>query len=140
MEETLRDHNDLILVPLILILIGTMAHVRKIFSVLFIALNLCTVLYGDIGHTDDILSGLQSVQTVRSHDCGAKERHRDIPSTHVCLACYRTANSAARLSSASIIGPSLTFTEFLVRILPASRQSTHYYHSASKRGPPSLFS
>src|SRR5712671_7958802 len=115
-----------------------MTLVGKIFSVVFIVLHLCTVLFGDSGHTDDILRSLQSIQTLTADDCGAHEHHHDVPPIHGCLACYRAANSTARISAASFISTPFSFTEFFVPPLLTPFKSIHYYSSGSKRGPPSL--
>src|ERR1041384_7554104 len=117
-----------------------MMRASKIFSVFLITLQVCTLLFADTRHTDDVFGTPGAVQTLHSQDRGAGERHKDNSPIHYCLACYRAANSAARKSSIVIIGPALSFTELLLRPLPAPRQSAHHYRSASKRGPPSLFS
>jgi hypothetical protein len=77
-------------------------------------------------------SGPNTLQTLTTHDCGARERHKDI--THVCQACYRAANSTARISSASFV--SATVAEVAARPLLITCKSKDYYYSGSKRGPP----
>src|SRR6267143_1461987 len=109
-----------------------MSRAGKIFPVVLIALLACSAVFPDMGHTDVLPSGAHTVQTLTTHDCGAKERHKDI--THICQACHRAANSIARTSPASFVAASVA--QVVVRPLLIPLKSKDYYYSGSKRGPP----
>ena len=108
-----------------------MSRAGKIFPALLVALQICSAVFPDIGHTDVLPSGANAVQTLTTHDCGARERHKDI--THVCQACNRAANSTARISSTFIPA---TVAQVAPRPLLIPLKSKDYYYSGSKRGPP----
>ena len=114
------------------IFIEPMSRTGKIFPVLLIALLICPAVFPDIGHTDVLPSNPNTLQTLTTHDCGARERHKDI--THVCQACYRAANSTAKIPSTSIA--SSTVAQTVVRILLVPFRSKDYFCSCPKRGPP----
>jgi len=111
-----------------------MSRRNQISSIAVLVLQLCSVAFLEFGHTDSLIGDLRANQTLSSHDCGARERHKDIDSTHFCQACYRAANSVAKISMESFSRTS--FTEILVRRILTLDKFTDFYTSASKRGPP----
>ena len=98
-----------------------------------VILQISSLVVIDDHHLEDVLGIPNAQQTITTHDCGAKELHKDIP--HYCLGCLRNANFSFVLSSPSLpcIGQSLhplkVYSSSIVRL-------SDFYISASKRGPP----
>jgi hypothetical protein len=64
---------------------------KKIVATTLILLNLAVVAAPHIGHPEDWVNP-GGASTLRSHDCGAHEIHKDIKDHADCLLCSRTTH------------------------------------------------
>ena len=117
---------------------GMIQRINRVLSVLVIALQLYTVLSVDLGHTDAIFGSHDGYQTLRSHDCGAKERHKDIKDIQDCQACYRAANFTAQVTTVSAAPHLRRSVEPSSQTDTSPKKLCFHSPSESKRGPPAL--
>ena len=110
-----------------------MCLVSKPITVLLLTLQLSSLLVVDDHHLEDVVGLPHALQTLKSHDCGSKELHKDIP--HFCLACLRQANAGFAFPAIHL--PSVVQSLSIIRLASTrSFRQFDIYISASKRGPP----
>ncbi len=116
-----------------------MARFRKILPLVLVALQLGTAIFAEFGHTNVIFGASHSVQSLLSHDCGAKERHKDLKDIHSCQACYRAANFVANFNTTTAVSAHRSI--ILARPLAVVHASVDFHStSCPKRGPPLFIS
>jgi hypothetical protein len=105
---------------------------NRVVASILILLNLAFTVGPHI-HADEALN-LGGTATLRSHDCGAHEIHKDIKERGDCLLCSRTTNFVAFV----VYGPVPVNHAVALFVLPALESSPK--HSTSSpfflRGPP----
>jgi len=111
-----------------------MIRFNKILPVILVALQLGAALFADFGHTDIVFGAPNSVQSLLSHDCGSKERHKDLNDIHSCQACYHAANFVANFSSTTVVSTHRSIV--LARPLVVVHASVDFHSTCPKRGPP----
>jgi len=108
---------------------------RVIASVL-ILLNLAVTIAPHIHVDESVNFGVMA--TLRSHDCGANEIHKDINDHGFCLLCSRTTQFVAFVVFGLLL--SNDKVEFLV---VSTSERPYFYAPTSRlflRGPPALLS
>lgn len=134
-----RNEHTFVLVHLMRILAQFMMRFKKILPLVLVVLQLGTAVFADFGHTDIIFGASHSVQSLLSHDCGAKERHKDLKDIHSCQACYRAANFVANFNTTTAVSAHRSI--ILARPLAVVHASVDFHStSCPKRGPPSTIS
>lgn len=111
---------------------------KKILSVIFAALHLLLIIFGDTGHTDVFPCGLRSIQALSNADSGGKAAHKGTKDIHACQACYRAANSVARSVAVPSLSLATSSIDLLHQLSLSPKKPTHHYSSETKRGPPAL--
>lgn len=114
-----------------------MIFLNKAIAFVLILLNLGITVAPHIGHADEVIN-FGVMATLRSHDCGAHEIHKDIKDHSDCLLCSRTTHFVAFVVFGLLSSDSTV--EFLV---PPTRERSYFYESTPPlflRGPPALFS
>jgi hypothetical protein len=110
---------------------------KKIAALTLILLNLAVVVTPHLGHEDEWVNA-GTAATLRSHDCGANEIHKDLKDHSDCLLCSRTTLFVAFV----IFGQLPVDNNIAFRVVP-THETHHSFESASAiflRGPPALIS
>jgi len=130
-----RNARAIAFVHLIRLIVQLMIRLNKILPLVLVVLQLSAAVFADFGHTDSIFGTSHSVQSLLSHDCGAKERHKDLKDIHSCQACYRAANFVANFNTTTAVSAHRSI--ILARPLAVVHASVDYHStSCPKRGPP----
>ena len=111
-----------------------MVRIKKIMPLVLVVLQLSAAIFADFGHTDIVFGTSHHVQSLLSHDCGAKERHKDLKDIHSCQACYRAANFVANFSSTTVVSAHRSI--ILSRVIVVVHASVDFHSTCPKRGPP----
>jgi hypothetical protein len=108
---------------------------KKIFSIILIFVHLVTMVITIDAHSDLFSNTKSSLPSIVSHDCGAKEIHKDIDTKDHCLPCFRSHNSTSN-SEFSPYLPDTGIERSLLAYVDSSPSLVTSSYTAN-RGPPS---
>jgi len=110
---------------------------KKIVATTLILLNLAVVAAPHIGHPEDWVNP-GGAATLRSHDCGAHEIHKDLKDHSDCLLCSRNI-----LFVAFVVYGQFS-RDNCIEVLPVPTHLTFFFCTSTPsiflRGPPAILS
>ncbi len=109
-------------------------RLRKYVALASIVTVVTSLSFADIGHAHFLASDVHSQQELRSHDCGAREIHKNLDLKFHGLAGCRTLSFSHSVSVFSL------YPNLVVRLVGWSHTWTAcafgFHPSELKRGPP----
>ena len=135
--ETCNKLEALHLIPLTFTLEVMRANITKQLAVVtLLVFHLASLHLVHLSHAHVLSGKFDSQQTLRSHDCGAKEIHKPLVDCAHCLLCLRASTTAAVLESVSSLpkGCVIPFVDH-----PSALPEMNKIHiSEPDRGPPAF--
>jgi hypothetical protein len=108
---------------------------KQISIVSLIVLHLGVTILVPLAHRHAHVASADLIPNIRSHDCGSREIHKPIESSH-CLLCPRDSSPAAVFVSAAQVRG--TCVQVFVHHKPKAMPSSCEVHSEPDRGPPAV--
>jgi hypothetical protein len=107
---------------------------KQIAVVLLIILQVGASIFMPISHQHALYGSCSTTQNIQSHNCGAREVHRDLLLERTCVICIQASQFAAYFPLATACRQNAVVGLSSIRISPPLLDQEHF--SLPQRGPP----